>query len=231
MTNQPKVSIIITNYNYWQYLEDAIKSAKDQTYENIEIIVVDDGSDKGEYHSFYVNNYEEKIKWVYQTNRGLPSARNTGLMNATGDYVLFLDADDMIMPMYIEEAVNAAVKEKVDVVYCDMQHFGDRDDPVKMHDVVTKEMFAKYNPLAYCSMIKKSAVISVGGYNIKMIHGWEDYELWIELFEKGFKFTHIPYYFFMYRRHGTSMIDTSFKPEAVEYSQGILKKLHPNIYV
>lgn len=87
------VSVIIPCYNHAQYLPDAIRSVQQQTYSPIEIIVVNDGSvDDTE----TVAKQFETVKYIYQTNRGLSAARNTGIENSTGEYLVFLDADDWL---------------------------------------------------------------------------------------------------------------------------------------
>ncbi|MCH6234050.1 glycosyltransferase [Cognataquiflexum rubidum] len=87
------VSVIIPCYNHGKYLSDAINSVMKQSYQNIEIIVVDDGSidDTKEITSLY-----PKVKYIYQENQGLSAARNKGILNSHGDYLVFLDADDLL---------------------------------------------------------------------------------------------------------------------------------------
>lgn len=102
---EPLVSIIIPNYNHGAYLADAIQSALDQTYSNIEIIVVDDGSTDDS--QAVANKFREQIHYMYQRNGGLCAARNTGLRAAKGTYIGLLDADDMLEPDYCRQLVSA----------------------------------------------------------------------------------------------------------------------------
>lgn len=91
---QPVVSVIIPCYNHGRYLAEAIQSVLNQTYKSIEIIVVDDGSadnTKPVAESFL------NVKYVYQENQGLSAARNTGILNSVGEYLVFLDADDLLV--------------------------------------------------------------------------------------------------------------------------------------
>jgi GT2 family glycosyltransferase len=111
-----------------------------------------------------------------------------------------------------------------------MTHYGDRSDNVILSSELSDDVFRSFNPLAYCSAIRVSALKEIGGWNVKYVHGWEDYELWVELWERGKKFIRIPEIHFYYNRHGESMIDTSYKPEAVEYSMGLMKRYHPGIF-
>ena len=216
------ISVIITCYNYGQYVSEAIESVLDSTYRDFEVIVIDDGS---------TDNTEEvckryDIRYFKQKNKGLPTARNNGIKKAKGDWVLPLDADDKISAFYLEDITQTIIDNDCDVIYCDLQHYGYRNDRVQMTAPLTKQTFRNFNPISYCSAIRKELAY----YNPKMKFGWEDYEQNIRLFEEGRKFVHIPIAHFFYNRHGTSMIDTSYKPEAVEYSLSVLKKLHPKIY-
>jgi len=102
----PRVSIIIDNYNYALYLEEAIRSAIEQTYSNIEVIVVDDGSTDGS--KYIIDKYANSgvVKAVYKENGGQASAMNAGFRVCSGDFVVFLDSDDMLKPEAVETAIN-----------------------------------------------------------------------------------------------------------------------------
>lgn len=93
-----KTSIVIPVYNVAEFLKECVDSAVNQTYQNIEIILVDDGStdSSGTICDTYQRNYPDKVKVIHQKNGGLSNARNTGLRNATGDFIYFLDSDDYI---------------------------------------------------------------------------------------------------------------------------------------
>ena len=102
--NMPLVSVVLTTYNHAQYLNDSLNSVLEQTYSPIEIIVVDDGSTDATWD--VVAGYPT-VHYHYQDNRGLAAARNTGIGLARGDYLLFLDADDALLP----DAVSIQVEE------------------------------------------------------------------------------------------------------------------------
>lgn len=95
----PLVSVLITTYNYAAYLPRAIESVLIQTYPNVEVIVIDDGSTDDA--ASVITNYES-VKYIYQENRGISAARNNGINRSKGEYVLFLDADDWLEPDAIE---------------------------------------------------------------------------------------------------------------------------------
>jgi glycosyltransferase involved in cell wall biosynthesis len=99
----PLVSVIIPSYNHGQYLLDALKSIWLQNYKTVEIIVIDDGStdNTGDILKEY-----PQVKYIYQNNQGLSAARNTGIKNSSGELLIFLDADDWLLPESIDINVN-----------------------------------------------------------------------------------------------------------------------------
>jgi glycosyltransferase involved in cell wall biosynthesis len=105
----PRVSAIIPAYNAARFLPTSIESVIRQTYDQWEIVVVDDGStdDTREVVSSYAHRLGDKLRYVYQPNAGLPAARNTGIRNAQGDLVALLDADDIWLPTRLERSVAA----------------------------------------------------------------------------------------------------------------------------
>lgn len=106
--HSPLVSVIIPCYNHGQYLQEAIDSIKNQDYPSIEIIVVDDGSiDNTE----KVAKQNEDVKYVYQSNQGLSAARNTGIENSRGEYLIFLDADDWLYPQAIWKNISYLLED------------------------------------------------------------------------------------------------------------------------
>ncbi len=105
----PKVSVITPTYNCAKYLSEALDSALGQSYKDIEIIVVDDGSkdDTGDIVKGYADRYPGKVRYFYQDNKGQAVARNLGISESKGEYVALLDADDVWLSNRLEEGVNA----------------------------------------------------------------------------------------------------------------------------
>ena len=101
MTTTPSVSVIIPVYNRKDFIAEAIESVLAQTYTDFEIIVVDDGSPED--MKDVLGLYLQKIKYVYQENKGLAAARNTGIRNSSGKYVAFLDDDDLFERRKLEK--------------------------------------------------------------------------------------------------------------------------------
>lgn len=120
------VSIIIPVYNIENYLEECINSVEIQTYKNLEIILIDDGSsDKsGELCDEYAVK-DDRVKVIHKKNGGLSEARNVGIETATGEYLYFLDGDDVIPTCTIEKLLNACENAGADVAFSGMKRFFD----------------------------------------------------------------------------------------------------------
>lgn len=124
MKNVPsKISIIVPVYNVENYLAKCLDSLVNQTYQNIEILVVDDGStdDSGKIISDFSGKFPEKIRSFYKENGGLSDARNVGIDNATGDYIGFVDSDDYVVETMFEEMLDLAEKHSAEMVICNLQ--------------------------------------------------------------------------------------------------------------
>lgn len=113
----PKVSVIVPVYNSEKYLEQCLYSIINQTYSNIEIIIVDDGStDKSKNIYSYINNKDCRIKIIKENHKGPSNARNRGIEEATGDYILFVDSDDWIDEKLVEKCINIYEKYDIDCI-------------------------------------------------------------------------------------------------------------------
>jgi glycosyltransferase involved in cell wall biosynthesis len=105
MTKRPFVSVVIPSFNMAAYLPDAVNSVLNQTYRNYELIVVDDGSTDNT--AEVVDSFSNKVNYQYQENSGVSVARNQGIQLAKGDYIAFLDADDLWSPVKLERQIEA----------------------------------------------------------------------------------------------------------------------------
>lgn len=120
--SEPKVSIIIPMYNVEKYLDTCVQSVRKQTLQNIEIILVDDGSPDccGDMAEKYANQ-DSRIRVVHRENGGLGPARNSGMDVATGEYIGFVDSDDWVEPQMFEELYAAATQRNADICFSGMQ--------------------------------------------------------------------------------------------------------------
>ena len=118
MKKMVDVSVIIPVYNVEKYLRECLNSVYSLDLSNKEIIIINDGSTDSSVDivNEYKNKYNDKTKIISQKNQGLAEARNTGIKNSTGEYILFVDSDDFIEPIEAEEFFNFAVEKKVDIL-------------------------------------------------------------------------------------------------------------------
>ncbi|TPV38786.1 glycosyltransferase family 2 protein [Bacillus dicomae] len=119
------VSVIVPLYNAEKYIEETMESILNQTYKNIEIVIVDDGS-KDQSSSIVQNlkkKYPEQIKYILQENQGVSVARNTGIENANGEYISFLDSDDLWHSTKIEKQIESMHKNNMNACYCGYMNF------------------------------------------------------------------------------------------------------------
>lgn len=194
-------TIGIPCYNQAEFLPDAIQSALDQT-QKCEIIVVNDGSKDDALE--VARSFPVKV--VDQKNKGLPSARNAVIMNATSEYLLFLDADDILKENAVEELSKIAEETDADIIAPSFKCFGISNHEVILGNTPTLEHFKTANRIGYFSAIKRSVLLECGGYSPRMVFGWEDYHLWFDLLSRGKTIITTEKVLVLYRTKERSMI-------------------------
>ena len=187
----PLVSIIIPVYNGENYVEKAIESALNQTYKNIEVVVVNDGSTDDT--EKIVKKYGEKVRYFSKENGGVASALNYGINVAKGSYVSWLSHDDMYDARKIEEEVNY-IHEDNEIIICNVTLI-DKDDKV-IEECIIPDMFEKsvktflaanpYVALNGCAMLIPKSLFEKYGYFDELLKYTQDYDLWFRFFAKGF---------------------------------------------
>lgn len=204
-------AIVIASYNQADFLPDAIESALDQKIKAREIIIVDDGSTDGslEIARKYQKDRPDKIRVISQVNKGLASARNTGLMNLSdfSSWVLFLDADDMLAEDAIPYLWNEVLCPscEFDIIAPSFKTFGTSNQEIILTANPKLEDFKDGNKIGYCALIRKSALLEVGGYSPRMVEGYEDLHLWCNLLARGKKIITTPEVLWLYRTKEKSM--------------------------
>lgn len=204
-----RITVGIPCWNQAEYLPEAIESVLAQSYKDIEIIIVNDGSpdNTSEIARKYQSANPFRVKVIEQVNKGLASARNSAIMNMTGEYFLPLDADDMLMETCIEEIAKRAQETNADIIAPSMTTFGQGTQTVIIMENPTLKDFLVGNRLGYFSAIKKSALLECGGYSAKMdrLGGYEDLHLWIDLLSRGKTISTIQKPLVLYRTKFRSM--------------------------
>ena len=157
------VSVIIPVYNVADYLPACIESVKAQTYKEIQIILVDDGSNDGSGELCdKAATEDERITVIHRENGGLSAARNTGIAAAKGEFICFLDSDDLLDADFVERLYVIAKEKSADVVACGFVRFGDDSDIAKNNDSEKQEKVTEYsNKQAVREVIKERNVKSV----------------------------------------------------------------------
>lgn len=202
-----KVSVIIPCYNHGHYLDEAVHSILNQTYQDFEIIIVNDGS-TDPFTQEKLHNYQKPKTTVLHTpNQGPSAARNTGIKAAQGEYMLTLDADDYFEPTFLEKAVPILDQQPtVGIVGCGVQNFGaDRKCDIPRGGDV-KNFLAK-TAVHADALFRKQCWEQAGGYNEQMKNdsmGYEDWDFWIAVTKHGWTAHIIPEYLLKYRRHRIS---------------------------
>lgn len=222
--NHKRVTIAIPCYKQAEFLPDAIESALNQTYKDLEVIVVNDGSpDKT---SEIAKNYGVRV--IDQVNKGLASARNSAIMAMTGGLFFPLDADDLLEPTAIEKLVQLRYEGTSVVIAPSMKCFGIGNETIEMIAKPTLKDFVQGNRIPYASLVDKEVLEQVGGYSPRMEKGWEDYHLWINILTKGYTIDTTPEALLLYRTKENSMWKEAEKHKAELLGQ--IYKDFPDFY-
>ncbi|MFV0140396.1 glycosyltransferase family 2 protein [Empedobacter falsenii] len=202
---QPLISVIVPCYNQAQYMDECLQSVLDQTYHNWECIMVNDGSpDHTDEVALQWTEKDSRFIYLKKENGGLSSARNAGIEIAKGEWILPLDCDDKIGSQYLELA-SAQFDKDYTIIYCEAEFFGDKEGKWELPKFLMLEL-AKGNPIFCSAFYRKSSWRIVGGYDINMIYGLEDWEFWLSILNYQSKVFKIPKTLFFYRVKQQSMI-------------------------
>ncbi|GHV10404.1 hypothetical protein FACS1894162_4290 [Bacteroidia bacterium] len=189
----PLVSVIIPVYNMRDYLSETLDFILASDYPNIEIIVMDDGSmDQSlEIAQLYAKKTPQ-IKYFTQVNSGVSVARNHAIRLAQGEYILPVNADDLISSNYIREAVNVLNQNpQVKVVACEVEMFGEKNGKVH-YPAFSYRLLARKNLIANSALFRKSDWEKAGGYCEEEVFQ-EDWDFWLSMFQTGGAFVRLPF--------------------------------------
>jgi len=214
-TDGPTVSVVIPCFRQARYLGDAIRSVKAQTYKNVEIIVAA-GDDES-----YAMAKRHKVHVVRDGGRGLANARNVAIAEASGEFVLPLDADDAIAPDFLSKT--APLAREMTIVGTLLQEFGARSRVIGLPTYDRRTIF-EFNPTFVCSLFPKALWREVGGYNVAPF-GYEDWDFWISCCLRGAKILRVEEPLFRYRIHDGQ--GSQFCIEHDEVLRAMIGALHP----
>jgi len=220
----PAVSVIIPCYNQGIFLREAVESVHSQTFKDLEIIIVNDGSTDGRTAEICSGFEGPGIKVMHTVNQGLAAARNIGIEQAEGGYILPLDADDTIAEPYLTEAVGVLESNPdIGIVYCQARLFGAVEGDWQLPEYSLEEMLMD-NVIFCTALFRRSEWHAVGGYDPAMVYGWEDYDFWLSLIERGFEVSRLEGRYFNYRVSPDSMVRSKEKSQKIEMFKRIFHR-------
>ncbi len=232
--SMPIVSVVIPVYNCEAFIRETVESALAQTYPNIEIMVVDDGSTDGTKKQIEDLIKDRRIKYIFQENAGPGVARNTGIKNTLGELIALLDHDDLWMPEKIEKQVQF-IRENpwADIVFCEGYGFDEKGNDkrrmaraekrIKMiHKVLIKKKKEENGVLRpdftdmICEgiirsptsvMFKRRAFELTGDFAKNKVDDWidDDWDMWLRMAAKGLKFAYVCEVLFKKRAHSANL--------------------------
>lgn len=191
--------MVIPCYNHGGYILDAVESVLNQTFHDIEIVVVNDGSTDLDTCSVFPVIEQKGCRVIHTTNQGPARARNSGIFAGKGEYILPLDADDMISRDFIRKAVSHLdADNELGVVYGMVQHFGEADGLWRKPPFTVGRLLIE-NMIVATALFRKTDWRAVGGYNAEMKEGWEDWDFWLSVAAIPRKVLRLEDEFFFYR--------------------------------
>jgi glycosyltransferase involved in cell wall biosynthesis len=206
MTDSLAVSVVIPCYNSAAFLRETVASVVAQTEPRVEVIFVDDGSvddTRALIEHLIARHHDRRMSCAFQTNRGVGAARNRGIEMARGEYILPLDADDLISPTMLESCARILDDEpRFGLVFTDRQDFGDKAG-VWVAGHFELERLKYFNQIPYCSMFRRRIWEQIGGYRANT-SGFADWDFWVAAAARGVRGYHLPGALLQHRRRRDS---------------------------
>ena len=207
-----RVAVVIPLYNYQKFIIETLNSILAQTYKDIDVIVVDDAStdDSAQVAQQWLQenacSFSSTTLLQNQVNSGLSLTRNAGIEYSNAEYIMLLDADNLLLPECIECCVNTLDHSTAAMTFPELEVFGDAQGVMGSCD--WQPLKLKHgNYIDAMSMVRKAHWVALGGYTRQDL-GWEDYDFWCKMVRYGFWGEHIPRVLAKYRVHNTSMLRT-----------------------
>ncbi len=226
----PLVSAVIPAYNPEAFLLETVASVERQTHPSWECIVVDDGTDRPESRAILDSiegRGERRLRIVRQENRGLAAARNAGIRAAAGEYVVPLDADDLLEPEMMAVCLHELeARPEGGFAYFDYHVFGDNDYLEQPGDYNLYRLLDE-NFLSYCCFLPKRVWQSAGGYDEWHRWGYEDWSFYLNLAKRGLYGCYVRRPLFRYRTHGRGLHYVGL--ERHESNWAHMEQTHPEL--
>ena len=207
-----RISVIMPCYNGERYLEESIQCVLNQSYKDIELIIVDDGSTDDS--KDIIKTYGKRVRLFEQTNKGPYPSRNLGIHHSTGEFIAFLDADDYWAPDCLEKLYNGMIQTNADLSYCGWQNILENGDngPLYVPPAYEKgDLFASFLkgcpwPI-HAALIRKEIVDKINGFSTRCFSAM-DYDFWIRTSAVTQNITLVPEVLAFYRWHDQGQISS-----------------------
>jgi CMP-N-acetylneuraminic acid synthetase len=207
INSEPLITVYITNYNYAKYLEKAIKSVLQQTFQDFQLLIIDDGSTDDSLNILDRYEKHDKVFTVRQSNQGLIRANNVALKLARGKYIMRLDADDYLDPHALEVLVRELERRpECALVFPDYYLVDEEDNiirQVRRHDFDNDVSLFDQPAHGACTLIRRSVLLRLGGYD-EEFRCQDGYDIWLKLISEH-KVTNVNLPLFYYRQHRQSL--------------------------
>jgi glycosyltransferase involved in cell wall biosynthesis/peptidoglycan/xylan/chitin deacetylase (PgdA/CDA1 family) len=225
------VSVIIPCHNLGAYVSEAVQSVLDQTYQDFEILLIDDGSTDPVTRHLFASYRRPRTRILRSENHGLARTRNLGIREAAGRYVSFLDADDLFEPTFLERTVSVLEADpSLAFASCWLVGFGESSFRWTPGTCDFPHLLAE-NTVCTAALTRKDALVSVGGFDDAMpVPGYEDWDLAIGLVERGLRGRIVPEVLFRYRIRPGSMTASCTAPENHARLMRYIVEKHPDAY-
>src|SRR6266567_2778668 len=227
MSRSRRISIVMPCFNHGEFLREAVDSVLSANRDDLELVMVDDGSTDERTRKEMEHLRARGIKVIWQENKGPAAARNAGIAASQADYILPLDADDRLRAEWIDRGLEILDTDSTVGVVCgDTKFFGKKTDlwlggPFDLNRLLQQS----YIPCT--ALYRRSVWEQNGGYDSTIV-GYEDWEFWLGAVEHGWKFAYIPEIFFDYRKAGESMLSRA-RVHVKETADFVAKK-HGKLY-
>jgi glycosyltransferase involved in cell wall biosynthesis len=226
LPDEPHVSVVIPCFNYGRFLAEAISSALGQSHVPFEVIVVDDGSTDSSVD--VAGNFAPHVRVITQQNMGVAAARNLGLREAAGEYVTFLDADDVFQPTYVEALLTALLEGSgAAYAYSSMEYFGAARGAFPAFAFSPALLLAR-NFVNTSALVRRSDALAIGGFTLSFQRsGWEDWDFFLRLLEHDKQGVAVSKPLLRYRQHEISRRS----PRSRNLRERLrLQSEHPSLY-
>ena len=224
----PKVTVAIPCYNQGQFVDEAIDSVLAQTFQDFEIIVVNDGSTDTRTNDILGTLQRDRTRVVHTAHQGLGPTRNAAIRAGSGEYILPLDADDRIGATYLEKAVRILdANANTGIVYAEAEFFGNRTGPWNLKPYRFPEILLE-NVIFCTAMFRRRDWEATVGFRAEF-KMWDDYDFWLSVIELGRDVYRIPEVLFYYRRHAGSKT-ASARRQQLGHVQAQIWQAHPQLF-